>query len=440
MSELWQSLSIVTNFQLPRSVAKATDEDDIRALTIEHSSAVFRHYSSLVKGWFDRAKEQMPLYLHFWLEMNHDPADLEITNSVSLMSEVLTANAHRFRYLEVGANRAVHLQSFLANDLVTLNHLESLVLHFRDLGYLNSGVVAVFRSAPQLRRVSLSTLTIDWPSLLPWSKLTHLGVTYPTSLYTCIALLQECIDLQNGLFYIRTEDTSMPGILSEHTLPNLSCLRLVFLGQVDGNIFKTLRLPALNTLKLQSFIGVQRLVTPLFPNLRQLMPSLTSFTLINVAIEINDLLDLLRLSPNLIKLEFAGSGSIDHNLLFKRLSYARNRDTEVEALLLPKLEMLSLHVPALELENVIAFPISAFVDMIKSRRDVKSSSSALTMTTGTLSCLSHLTFSARDERALEQVEHSLTSCCNEGLSAQFQVITDVRWGLCSWFEDLKHWY
>jgi hypothetical protein len=49
------------------------------------------------------------------------------------------------------------------------------------------------------------------------------------------------------------------------------------------------------------------------------MPSLTTLSLINFTITADDLLDLLRVSQNLINFEFAGSSGVDHELLFKHM-------------------------------------------------------------------------------------------------------------------------
>ena len=438
MPELWQSLFISPSIRPPSD--KSTSEGNpSTALAGEHSDVVCKHYISLVKGWFDRAKEQPLLSLHFWLDMEENPGYLETTTSASLISEVLVANAQRFRYLDVGADHAVYLQKLLTdNHSVKLDNLESLVLRLHDLSELSAGTVTTFRSTPKLRRVALQSLMVDWPSLLRWSKLTHLRTTDPISPHTWIALLRECADLQSGVFYIRTEDVPAPAILNEeYTCLHLSDLRIVFLSNPDGKLFRNLRLPAIKTLQLRSFLGVLQFVNPL--DLRQLMSSLTTFTLINFAIHVHDLLDLLRVSPNLLSFEFAGSSDIDHELLCERLRYVESTDSGIEVLL-PRLERLSLHVPAHDGQEVVAFPTTTFVDMIKSRRNVELWTSASTMITGTLSSLSHLTFSARDKHAVHEVEHALAHCCSNGLIGQFTVITNKRWGFKIRHNDLEHWY
>jgi hypothetical protein len=429
MPELWQSLNIGPSFRLPRD-KRPTDRNDLGALDAEQGGVVCEHYVSLVKGWFGRAKEQPLLSLYFWFDMRDEWSELHENNSILLISEILVANAQRFRYLDVGADRAMYLQNFLTDSSsVKLNHLESLVIRIRNLKDVGLGIITTLRSTPNLRRVALQTLTPDWPSLLPWSQLTHLRATDPMSPYTWISLLRECDNLQSGAFYIRTEAAVVSATLSEKfTLLGLSNLRVVFLGELDGKTFRYLHFPALQTLKLHSFIGVTQLTGPLFPNLRQLMPSLTTLSLINFTITAHDLLDLLRVSQNLINFEFAGSSGVDHELLFKHMCYVGSSNTVIE-ILLPKLESLSLHVPALEgLEE--PFPTNAFVDMIKSRRNVN----------GTLSCLSHLSFSARDKDALEEVERILAPYCHDGLFGTFNVITDQRWGLYNRYLDLEHWY
>jgi hypothetical protein len=168
------------------------------------------------------------------------------------------------------------------------------------------------------------------------------------------------------------------------------------------------------------------------------MHSLTTFCLVNFDIEVNDLLDLLRVSSNLIWFEFAGSDRFDHEALFKGMRWVGSSggsgNEEVEVLL-PKLERLYLHVPALE--EVMVFPATSFVDMIKSRRDVGllfTESTAITF-----SCLSHLTFSIRDENLLEEVELTLSPCCRDGLVGTFNLIKDRRWGLNNRYNDLEHW-
>ena len=114
-------------------------------------------------------------------------------------------------------------------------------------------------------------------------------------------------------------------------------------------------------------------------------------------------------------------------------------DGEVEVLL-PRLEILSLHIPSHDGEEVVAFPATPFVDMIKSRSNLESWTSASTMFPGTLSSLSRLVFSARDEYAVREVELALSFCCSNGLIGQFMIITDQRWGFRIRHMDLKHWY
>jgi hypothetical protein len=56
---------------------------------------------------------------------------------------------------------------------------------------------------------------------------------------------------------------------------------------------------------------------PAYTNLRQLMHSLTTFILVNFDIEVNDLIDHLPVSSNLVRFEFASSGRLDHEALLK---------------------------------------------------------------------------------------------------------------------------
>ena len=228
-------------------------------------------------------------------------------------------------------------------------------------------------------------------------------------------------------------------VSEQYTQLKLSNLRVVVFEDFDPNMFRTLFLfaPAVKSLELRSFIGVSRLTRPLFPNLYRLMPSLTSLSLINFAVQVDDLLDLLRASQNLINFEFAGSNNDDHELLFTSMNYVRSSN-EVEVLL-PKLDRLSLHVPALGQEVEEAFPVNTFVDMIKSRRNAELLHTSK-MGTSTLSCLSHLTFSARDKHAIDEVKRALTPYCDDGLSSTFNVITNIRWGWYNRYRDLEHWY
>ena len=168
--------------------------------------------------------------------MNISPSDLDtsqLTNSVTLISEILVANAHRLRYLDVGTSQAVYLRRFLTDSSsVTLDRLETLILRLRDLCYLSPGVVTVFQSTPKLRRLSIPTLMVDWPCLFQWSKLTHLEVTGALAPRTWMALLRACGGLQTGIFCITTGVVVSPAG-PEHTLPHLSYLRLRFIGELE---------------------------------------------------------------------------------------------------------------------------------------------------------------------------------------------------------------
>jgi hypothetical protein len=422
----------------------STNEDDHRALASERTSFLRKHYASLVKGWFDRAGEHPSLSLQFFFEM-HNYSDIpEVNDAHSLISEVLVANAPRFRYLDVGAGHAKYLGEFLTGThSVMLNHLESLVLRLARLENLTPGWIISFHSSPKLRRVSLLSLTIDWPSLLPWSKLTHLKVTDFISSNTWMMLVRGCIDLQYGVFYIKTDGGPPSGVHpNEHTLSNLTNLRLVFLREYDGQIFSGLHLPSLKTLELHSLIGPSQYTNSLPSHLHRFLPSLETFSLISIAIPTGDLLDLLQVSLKLVNLEFASTRSIDHDLLFKRLSYVgtSNPDSDVKVLL-PKLEKLAFHVPSAVEEpdrEATVFPTHAFVEMVRSRWNTEPLFTSTT-TTGMLSRLSHLTFSTCGQDSLDEVKDLLTPYSNEGLIIALRLIEDERWNFRNRFTDLGHW-
>jgi hypothetical protein len=115
MPELWQSLNIGPSFRLPRDKLP-TDRNDLGALDAEQGGVVCEHYVSLVKGWFGRAKEQPLLSLYFWFDMRDEWSELHKNHSILLISEIPVANAQRFRYLDVGADRAMYLQNFLTDS------------------------------------------------------------------------------------------------------------------------------------------------------------------------------------------------------------------------------------------------------------------------------------------------------------------------------------
>jgi hypothetical protein len=412
------------------------------ALASERIIFLHDRYVSLVKGWFDRAGEQPSLSFQFFFEMSHDPDILEMNYARALISDILVANAPRFRYLDVGAGHPKYLGPFVTDSPpLTLTHLESLVLRLGHLEHVSPGSIIVFRSAPKLRRVVLLSLPVDWPSLLPWSNLTHLKVTDFISPYTWMNLVRSCVDLQYGVFYIRPDDAP-PSIIhsNEHTLSNLINLRLVFVRMYDGRIFSGLHLPALKTLELHSLIGLSEYASPTPFHLHRFLPSLETFSLISIAIPTDDLLDLLRVSLKLVNLECATSRGIDHELLFQRLSYVGSSNPDF-SVLLPKLEKLVFHVPNAVTEpdgEPTVFPTDAFVKMVRSRWNAESWS-ASTATTGMLSRLSHLALSTCEQDSLDEVEDLLTPCSNEGLIVALRLIEDQRWNFHNRFTDLGHW-
>jgi hypothetical protein len=280
LPELWRSLFLLMSYTPPPN---GSIGDDNRALASKRI-VLHNRYVSLVKEWFDRAGEQPSLSFQFYFAINDDTDIHEMNSARSLISQVLVANAPRFRYLDLNADRAKHLGGFLnGSPPVVLNHLESLVLRLGGLESLNLGWITAFHSAPRLRRVSLLSLTVDLPSLLPWSKLTHLKVTDFISTYAWMVLVRNCVDLQSGLFYIGT--AQVPRVHSdEHTLSNLTNLRLVFLREYDGQIFSGLHLPALKTLELHSLMGLAQYTNPLPPHLHRYLPSLERFSLIGITI------------------------------------------------------------------------------------------------------------------------------------------------------------
>ena len=287
------------------------------------------------------------------------------------------------------------------------------------------------------------SLPIDWPSLLRWSKLTHLMVTDCIPSVTWFSLVRSCVDLQYGLFYIKPNHgppNVIPAHVNEHTLPHLTTLRLVFLREYDGRIFHGFHLPALKTLELHSLIGLSQYSNQLPYRLHHFLPSLQTFSFIGIAIPTDDLLDLLRFSLNLVDLEFGTSRSVDHELLFKRMSYVGgSTPDDKDQVLLPKLEKLAFHVPCAVDDpdgEATVFPTDAFVAMVRSRWTTELPEST---TTETLSCLSHLIFSTTEQDSLDQVEDLLTPCSNEGLVTTLRQIEDKRWNFHNRFTDLEHW-
>ena len=435
--ELWRSLRITPEFRPPPRPGISNNEEKLRAL-VRRNDRVCRRHLSLAKGWFERAREETTLSLQFWLEMNTSPSDLDtsqLTNSVTLISEILVANAHRLRYLDVGTRQAVYLRRFLTDSSsVTLNNLETLILRLHELCYLSPGVVTVFQSTPKLRRLSIPALMVDWPSLLQWSKLTHLEVTGAIVPRTWMALLRECAGLQTGIFYIAAGVAVSPAG-PEHTLSHLSYLRLMFIGKLDGKLFENFRLPALRTLRLRSS-GNSQTVGLLFPHLHQVVGSLTTLSVVDFSIQMDDLLDIFRASSNVIDLEYDANDDptiSDEKLFFKQLSYGGSGGLGDIEVLLPRLERLtfSLHVP--DLVSAYFGPpefflISSFVDMIKSRRHTESITAAASMTTtGSVSSLTHMTFCTRSKYARDAVQRRLSSCCNEGLVATFSNGDSEQW-------------
>jgi len=404
------------NFDSPRTASNGDD------LASERIILLHNRYVSLVKGWFDRAGGQSSWSLQFFFEMSNDLNILEINYAHSLISDVLVANAPRFLYLDVGAGHPKYLGPFLTDSPpVTLSHLESLVLRLAHLENLNPGLIIVFRSAPKLRRVALLSLPVDWPSLLPWSNLTHLKVTDFISPNTWMMLVRSCVDLQYGVFYIRPDDAP-PSIIhsNEHTLSNLTNLRLVFVREYNERIFSGLHLPALRALELHSLIGLSDYDSLTPSHLYRFLPSLETFSLISIAIPTDDLLDLLRVSLKLVNLEFATSRGIDHELLFQRLSYVGSSTPDV-SVLLPKLEKLTFHVPNAVAEpdgDPTVFPTDAFVEMVRSRWNAESWS-ASTATTGMLSRLSHLSFSTCGQDSLMKSKTSLLPVPTRASSSHF---------------------
>jgi hypothetical protein len=148
MPELWQSLNIGPSFRLPCD-KRPTDRNDLGALDAEQGGVVCEHYVLLVKGWFGRAKEQPLLSLYFWFDMQDEWSELHKNNSILLISEILVVNAQHFRYLDVGADRAMYLQNFLTDSSsVKLNHLESLVIHIHNLKDVGLGIITTLRLTP----------------------------------------------------------------------------------------------------------------------------------------------------------------------------------------------------------------------------------------------------------------------------------------------------
>lgn len=312
----------------------------LRSMTLVNNSI------STGNQWFERAGSAGTLSLSL------RSGFMDETALCRLVDELVLPRADQFRALELVSSRLAPFSSFLSLPPGSAQNLESLVLGFEG------GVpVTIFESAPRLRRACVSGLYGN-DRLLPWNQLTHLKIAPYLSAARWISLMAQCINLQEGDFGVRGVDASnLSGDRSDITLHHLHSLAVKFIGG-NSSLFNQFYFPALRKFRLDAelILGRDGWLEP--TRFYSQLSSLRSLSLINKAINAQNLIQLLRCTTSLVELEL--DNNLDYGSLLRSLIYI-----DQSANLIPGLEAITIY---LGVGALSAFPSHVFVNMVHSRQ------------------------------------------------------------------------
>ncbi|KAF9465560.1 hypothetical protein BDZ94DRAFT_1253419 [Collybia nuda] len=269
-----------------------------------------------------------------------------------LVDELIIPRVDQFRDLELVSSRLTPFSLLLSLPPGSAQSLKSLVL-----GVEGGVSVTIFESAPRLQRACVSGIYGN-DRLLPWSQLTHLKIAQYLSAPRWISLITQCVNLQEGDFAVRGVDAStLPGNRDDITIPDLRSLAVKFIGG-DSSLFNQFYFPSLRKFRLDAelILGRDGWLEP--TRFYGQLSSLRSLSLINKAINAQNLIQLLRCTTSLVELEL--DNNLDYGSLLRSLIYI-----DQSANLIPRLEAITLY---LGVGTLSAFPSHVFVNMVHSRQ------------------------------------------------------------------------
>ncbi|KAK7023100.1 F-box domain-containing protein [Favolaschia claudopus] len=281
------------------------------------------------KQWLDRSAP-FPIPIHLRIFKKH----LKSVDAEQLMDVLLMA-VERWKSA-VFKFDSLDLLFRIPDD--SLKSLEQLQLRSTDID--NHSELSVFLTAKKLHRICLNTQCSS-KLLLPWCQLSSLNITDPDPL-ECLNALVQCPALETASFCTRLwEYLPNPNRRPLICLERLKYLTIDFktMGEEDGRdeddeddepdgyyfipFIAPLDLPALKTFHLSpSDVPWD---AEEFTEFQLRCPNLERLTIVNAGLDSDDLLDILRHAPSLVKLELDACMDCVDESVFLALLYSPTR-------------------------------------------------------------------------------------------------------------------
>ncbi|KAJ7665272.1 hypothetical protein DFH06DRAFT_309713 [Mycena polygramma] len=250
----------------------------------------------------------------------------------------------------------------------SLINLENLTLKWHNPEVWQGPKLDVFLSAPRLRNVTLEVPHLTNIPPMPWDQLTHLSLRYDAP-QVCLDLLVQCRNIVSA--EINTEQwresdspphTALAGGITLAHLEEVDIrIRICSTGEHLGPFLRRLRPRSLSslTLTLQVCDDDEYFISWIAPALVSFLsqaPGVECLQLDNLVFEeMEDIRDILQLTPNLTTFDFSNWPIDDDFFAFLRVSELDG------APLVPKLETLSLGGVGINFEE------TSFASMMRSR-------------------------------------------------------------------------
>ncbi|KAF9462844.1 hypothetical protein BDZ94DRAFT_1260440 [Collybia nuda] len=328
-------------------------------LLYDYSDGGSKSVTLAAKNWFERAGEHSPL--SFTICYAEKPL------YDRLLGEILIPLVHRFCHVDLAWNNGIDLMPFF--------NLRPGMLKSAALQFLGSPDVTSIThiDVTSLRKVSISSVTSSsiipelCDSVLVWGRLTHLIITESTDAQILVELLGRCHSLQKITCVVTGVESR---VLFQQLFPTLNQpITLPYLHDFDLTLYREnnhsflplfrLKLPILRRFCLrESPSGTDEMLWGEGTHFISQLNSIKDLSLSGYALTSYQLLDTLRLTPNLMTLDL--DVRINHAELFRAMT---RTSTPVD--FVPLLKDITIH---LNFSDIPTFSSTAFVDMVRSRQ------------------------------------------------------------------------
>jgi hypothetical protein len=222
-------------------------------------------------------------------------------------------------------------------------------------------VISTFKIAPRLRHISLHRDFQMHDFTLPWSQITHLDITFMSSVQECLGILALCSKLEHCSINIIMD--AVVSVRQTVKLPRLHFLS-IYTDRDISALFRYLTLPSLQTLELRhdyEIAGIPWPRTELELLIHRSSCTLKRLVLHEVTMIEADMIACLALIPSLVEFEvnhYCAPYITDDVLLM--LTHGCGPPAEPTDFLAPRLEVITFMGDLSFDENVLA-------DMVESR-------------------------------------------------------------------------